>query len=109
MLFLRVFVGQRRWTPALGIIREAVVLKLFPPIQPEADAVTILLVDVSNLIQRISARAEQHRVRSHSSAMHRISLLNFLESLLLRSREWFNEFGRRSHSLILPENICVTT
>lgn len=109
MLFLRVFVGQRRGAATFRIIRQAVIFILVPPVQPETDAITILLVDVGNLIQRVSTRTEQNSVRSHPSAVRRISLLNFLETLFLRFRERFNEFGRGSHSLILPKNICSTT
>ena len=107
--FFELVIGQSRGATAFRIIRQAVISVLVPPIQPETDPVTILLVDVGNLIQRIASRTEQHRMRSHPIAMCRISLLNFLEALLLRFPERVDEFGRRSHSFILPKNICSTT
>ena len=41
--------------------------------------------------------------------MRRVILLYFLQALLLRFRKRVDEFGRGSHSLILPKNICLTT
>ena len=87
-----------RRTTTFRIIRQPFVFVLVPPIQPERDPVTILLVDGGEFIERVAPRTQQDRLRSPPRPMRRIVLVDFLEPLPLRLRQRLDKFRGFSHA-----------
>src|SRR5262249_38136651 len=76
-----------------------------PPLQPFADAVSIDLIDVSDLPNRVAPIAEQNGMGTHPPALRGLRFHDFFElgALLLSQR--LHKLCRAFHSAnILPQN-----